>query len=67
MHRYVDRIFQLATTSPAAKRALQEVMHMVAEPAALFRAAMVLAVLRDALPRAGRPLAATAAHPLSDR
>ena len=62
MHRYIDRVFQLATASPAAKQAMLEVMHMVAEPAALFRPAMVLAVLRDALPRparAGRPLAQT--------
>jgi 2-polyprenyl-6-methoxyphenol hydroxylase-like FAD-dependent oxidoreductase len=46
MHRYIDRLFPLAATSPAVKRALQEVMHMVAGPGALFRPGVVAAVLR---------------------
>jgi 2-polyprenyl-6-methoxyphenol hydroxylase-like FAD-dependent oxidoreductase len=53
---YVDQVFHAATTSPASKRALQQVMHMVAAPRALFRPAMVLRVVRHALRRrAGRP------------
>ena len=49
MHRYIDRLFPLAATRPAVKRALQEVMHMVAGPGALFRPGVAAAVLADVL------------------
>ena len=46
LHRYLDRVLEVATVDPRVKRAFLEVMHLLRPPAALFRPAIAVPVLR---------------------
>lgn len=63
MHRYLDRVLQLATREVAVRSVLLQVFSMLIPPSALFRRAILFRVIREAIkptrPRANAPRAIT--------
>jgi 2-polyprenyl-6-methoxyphenol hydroxylase-like FAD-dependent oxidoreductase len=55
MHWYMDRVLKLATRDVAVRSVLLQVFNLLIPPSALFRGAIVLAVIREALKPAPRP------------